>query len=372
MANRSGAVSQAAIGYQGDVATSGANFSTEVVATDRLLFTSGNPKTNRDAIKEDALIGEIGRGTPSQGLETSEDSINAYVPYTHKGGAGNLISSDMLIAAIMGGATWDAVNSTWQMTFSNLSLPAITVGYFFGTVTAGQLRMALGFMPTSMELSCELTTGDAAKLTVSIDGIAYGTTSSSSTNTKSAIDGIDHLGHSNILAHQMVWYLSDDLSDALATADKVIVKKFALKVDRALESEAYGTPDATHVDAKKILPPIVDDRRDVTLTLEIPRYEDETYRNFEVNADMLQGKVLFTDGTNQFNIFFPNIYVDDTDVPLDGAGAFKQTLSCLLSKRDATQLADGIMTFSDGTTDIDDEFGIEIKNDRTTSDSPLG
>lgn len=189
-------------------------FSSEAAATDRILLTSGSPKKTFEQIQEEALTGNVGRGAPEQGLATSTDTLDCTVPFTLKDGD-DFISADALIAAFMGENNY---SSPWnEIVFNDLSVYALTLAYIFGTATAGRLKVFTGAIPTSMELSCELS----GKLSASFDYVGYDAGDTDGTNSKSDIDSIPHIGHTNAMGHYMEFFLTDDLSDSLANSDRL-------------------------------------------------------------------------------------------------------------------------------------------------------
>lgn len=364
--NRSGAVSQLAVGVQGDIASDASNFldTAEAVATDRILFTSGNPNKTAEMIQEEALNGEIGRGTPERGLEESVDSIDCIVPYTYKDT--DFISTDALIAAFMGAETFEGDTSEMtQITLSDSSIYALTLAYIYGTVSSGQLVIAQGAVPTSMEISCEM----AGKLSASFDFVGYDIAYSTndSTNSKSAIDSIPHIGHTNAMGHHMTFRIQST-DGSLGDTEKKKISSFTLSCDKNFDTDSYATTDnSNHTNAQKIIAPIVDGRRDSTLEFEVPRYDAQTYIDWMNGGTPLNGDITITDGTDTIQIYMPNIVIDNVDKPIDGSGAITQTVSALLSRRDVEFLSDGNMQFSDTSTNIDKEFAIELDNDRSAA-----
>ena len=368
--NRSGAVSQVAVASQGDAAGTYSNFTTEVEVTDRLLLSSGNPKKTAEMIQEEALTGEIGRGTPERGLEVSEDSIECMVPYSHESGT-DFISTDTLIAAFMGNNNLGDTGDYNICQLSDSAIYALTLAYVYGTPADGQLKVLTGAIPTSMELSYDIS----EKLQASFDFAAYDFgDSADSTNTcgkETGVDAIPHIGHSNIMGQHATFRIASD-STALEEDDQLTVRSLTLSIDKNYDTDTYGTPENSgHTDPQKILLPIVDGRRDVTLEFEIPKYEAETFITGKDAGTSYHADLKFTDGTNNFNIYMPNIVVEDVDIPMDGSGRLTQTVSCILGRRDSDLLSDGEMTFSEqldeADVNVDKEVGIEMNNDRTAA-----
>lgn len=363
MTNRSGAVSQMAVASQGDAASSYANFTTEAEVTDRIPLLSGNPKKTAEMLQEEALMGEIGRGTPVRGLETTEESLECKIPYTYKDT--DFISVDTLIAAFMGNNTWGSTNSYNLCQLSDSAIYALTLAYVFGTPANGQLKVLTGAIPTSMEISYSIN----EKLGVSFDFAGYDYGASDGTNSVgdgTGVDAIPHIGHSNILGHHATFRISS-ADSALSASDQVAINSFTLSAEKNFDTDTYGTPeDSGHTDAQKIMLPIIDGFRDVSLEFEIPKYEAETFITGKDNGTSFHADLQFTDGTDEFNIYIPNLVIEDDDVPMDSPSRLTQTISAILGRRDSNVLSDGNMTFSDdSSTDVDKEFGIEMSNDRT-------
>ena len=368
MGNRSGAVSQAAVGLQGDISSDLSNFTTEAASlTDRILIDSGNPNKSYDPIQEEALTGNVGRGTPVNGLAETTDSVEGKMPYTYKDT--NFISSDMILAAAMGGNTSYSDTDTPfynQLTISDLEIYALTLGYIYGTANSGVEKYMTGAVPESVEISCSLD----GKLTISADFVGYDVvTNDINTSTANySIDSIPNIGHTNALGQQMVFQIGEVSSGSVA---QYKVSEFTLSYERQLDTDTYATPDGSnHTDSQSIVAPVVDGRRDVSLDFEIPRYESTQFEMWDENSTELCGTIKISVGSETYKkIIMPNIYIENADVPLDGPDSITQSVSAILGRNENLGSSIEEVTFTDGGTGtaVQNEFGVELVDDRTAT-----
>lgn len=149
---------------------------------------------------------------------------------------------------------------------------------------------------------------------------------------------------------------------ALDADDQINVSQFRLTFDNALSELDFATPlnGASSLDP---LEPIRSGKRNVNLEITVPRYSADTiFTAYNANTAQ-QFDLKFTSGTNEFNIFLPNVRIENPGAPIASAEFIQQTYT-LKALSNENGAINGDMTF-ESANDINFEIGIETQNERT-------
>jgi len=155
-----------------------------------------------------------------------------------------------------------------------------------------------------------------------------------------------------------------DLGSPLAAANQINISSFTFSVNNMLTDPEFATPKSGE-DPLYTLEPIRVAKREVSLKLTIPRYEsDAVFSAFKGNTAK-QCDLKFTSGTDQFNIFLPNLRIDEPAAPVSGPEIIQSTFT-LVALDNNNGAINGDMEFTSGDV-IVYEYGIETKNARTAA-----
>ncbi len=341
-------------------------YETAVDATDKVLFLSEGIQIEDEFINHEYLYG--GAGTPDTDLVFTPvvGPVEAVIPYTEKNGSA-FVSTDSLIALAMGTATWVAAQTNNTVTFAdNLEVNgtvAVDKGINSG---AGAVWESIGTMINAMTISGSAGEFISASFEVQSKQLKIASTQNTPTEMLALPDDIPSL-----LSFSDLTFRIGDQANALGAGDNTGISSFTLSINNNLSEPQQSTPAASlidaaadtyvHSDAKQPIKPRRNGFRECTLEITMPRYEADTFLDFRSNETNLQAQFTFTDGTNSFWIYLPNLKITAVSAPIAGAEAIEQTitLTCLRYN------SHGYMTFQDGSTTDDGEVWIEMSNERT-------
>jgi len=334
-------------------------FRTALDATDRVpLLSEGIDFEYTDALHE-YLHGSAGIPGMERLFEPVLGSVDMLVPYTVKNTT--FVSASLPLALGMGTCTWDAGQGSNRITF----LDQLNV---FGTFawnkwkTAGDVMEAIGVFIKSFTLTA--TVDQPLKLTCEV--IAYdlkrqaGTTVNQYSELTALATDVPDL----VLFRHFIFRVGNQ-AGVMADADRHGIESFTLTVDNNLTDPEQSTIDNTssHTDPMHMIQPERNGFRTVTLEVVLPRYGDDTFFDHITSEDDLQGDLLAThpSSSEEFDIIFPYLKLDDVKAPVEGPNALKQTLSFKALERNSNS----DMTFSDGSTTDVGEVWFETDDDRT-------
>ena len=396
-------------------------FETAVGATDKGLLISEGIKDTPAFVDHDYLQG-VARIVDTQNVfNPAGGSIELAMSYTAISGAA-FVGASLLIAAAMGTCAWSATPKSNQITLLDDLNIFLTLAFFKGLT--GITWESVGTMVNSMTLGCaagesmkatfELITGELVKNTAEVNGIVDSASSTQITATASifvsgdvgkyihigteariisvvnasdtitvtpafsstpskndtfVITAINSEGSLDLLPdtipelmtfNQMTFRIGDH-SDALGDGDRVCISSFELSLNNNLTSDEQASPCAENSDAKTQIQPVRNGFREVTLSIEMPRYNADTFQTWKAANTALQSDIIFTDGTSSFKIFLPNLEIIDSGAALAGAGAVKQTVTF----KALAWISTSDLTFTDGSTTNAGELWIETIDGRT-------
>jgi hypothetical protein len=331
---------------------------TAVAATDKIPLLSESIEVQPQLVDHDYLD-SFASGKKQNGvLYAPAGSFESYVPYTVKNGT-KFVSIDVLLGLLLGKNSGfvAGTGASYLRILPEDDLAVFgTLGIYKGISASAAVEL-LGMMINSGTISGNA--GEAIKASFEVQGKQLKKASTTNTGTTLAALPTDL---ANLLLFSHLTFQLGDQADALANGDKLGISAFTISVNNNLTSAEQATPDSTHTDATQPLQAIRNGFREVTLDITIPRYVAETLWTAK-NADTgYQAKFAFTDGTDEFNIYFPNLHIQTTEDAMSGAGALQQTVSFKALRYNS----DCPMEFGNGTTTTDDsEIWLELKNDRT-------
>ena len=91
--------------------------------------------------------------------------------------------------------------------------------------------------------------------------------------------------------------------DALASGDEMCFESFSLELDNMLKGDDYCNQQ------RYALEPLRNGKRDVRLTLRLPRYSADTFQDWKANGTLLQADFYFTDGTKTWLLEVPEFKI---------------------------------------------------------------
>ena len=156
--------------------------------------------------------------------------------------------------------------------------------------------------------------------------------------------------------------IADD-ANALAAGDKIKINNFTLSLNNNLSDPTFSTPENSgHTDSSLSEEYERNGFREVTLSIELPRYEADTFLTHLKNDEKLTADIVATDGSDEFSILIPTLKVTDWKGNIDGPDLMPVTVEFMLFLKhpDNTDMA-----FASSNA-ITAEFAIETKNARTT------
>jgi len=114
--------------------------------------------------------------------------------------------------------------------------------------------------------------------------------------------------------------------DALAAGDAVGWESFKFTIKNNLKADDF-TNESVYA-----LEPFRNGKRDVSLEINIPRYENDTYIDWQNNKTKLQADLYFTDGSKTFKLEIPEMLIlsgFDANIPAGGGLIVQQgTFGC--------------------------------------------
>ena len=125
----------------------------------------------------------------------------------------------------------------------------------------------------------------------------------------------------SLALHSDLTVLLSDQTDPLVAGDAVDQESTDFKLVRPQDQKlASGSAN--------IKQPREDGDRDCTLSFTVPRYEADTYKNWEKNKTALQGKLQWYNGTRYRSILLANGRVTGcVEIPTDGDKPYTQKIT---------------------------------------------
>lgn len=259
------------------------------------------------------------------------------------------------IALAMGANAWDAGNGVNQLTFADDLTKNCTIAWEKDV----SVWEAVGVYFPNLTISGEENGFIKAAFDVLPYDLLRGGTTSSANLSGLPTDDVQKLSF-----NEGVFRIGDQ-AGALAAGDKTGIQSFTVSINNNIVGAQQTTPDntASHTDALQTIEPKRNRFRETTLEIVVPRYDADTFLDFEANATHLQADLVFTEtgGSNYKTFFFPNLFITKISASIPGPDLITQTITfqCLLYNSAASDLV-----FADASTDAG-ELWIETKDERS-------
>ena len=191
---------------------------------------------------------------------------------------------------------------------------------------------------------------DTSPATMDLDFVAK--TLTQDTTHRAALAALNDQEKPRLLFHQALVRLGED-DDALASpTDDICVSNFVFTLNENLVVDQRCTTTG-----KDILEPLRHGRRDLTITMTIPRYDSDQLRTWQTGETNLQMDVVFTSGNYSFSMEMPTLRIKDWSALAGDAGIIPVEVTLQAYRNDGnTPMAA-----------ITEEIAIGLSNDRSTA-----
>ena len=338
-------------------------FQTVIDATDKVPFISESIEIENQDLMHEYLYGGAAVRDMQRVFEPVGGTLESVIPYTIKSGA-KFVSASQLIAHAMGTTVWDAGNTANQITFQTNLARFLTIAIDKG-MNAADVWEFIGMMVTGFEISGEA--GELIMLKTDVQGQQLDITTTENTVTELAALPDDL---AVLLTYQHLVLRIGDQAGVLGAGDNYGTSSFSLTVDNVLTDPEQTSPDQSnilgynHSATKQPIQMVRNGFRTSKFEFTLPRYNADTFHNWNSNETSLQATLTFTDpgGSDYFSIFLPHIKINKVSTPVAGQEAVTQTVSCTLLKRNTAS----DLVFANASTD-NGEVWIETSDGRTAS-----
>lgn len=135
-----------------------------------------------------------------------------------------------------------------------------------------------------------------------------------------------------LLIHSDLTVLLGPQTMPLTAGDAVEVSSVEWKLARPMDQLLVSGTDLS-------TEPRESDERDCTLTLAVPRYLADTYKNYALNKTPLQAKLQWTDGSKFRSLLLPNGRImGNVEIPTDGVKAYSQAVTIVFGINEGANL----------------------------------
>lgn len=331
---------------------------TAIALTDRIPLRSEDLSATWEQHMQEALMNNAQRHGMQLGVKMVGGSLVTDLIYTALDG-GDFISADTLLATMMGACTWHADSTSNNL---RVSENVHDYGLTLSIDREGGLWEAVGALVKSGEITCEVN----GKAQATFDVVCYDMVNTGHVNAIAALNALSVQDLSHILGHHMSFQLGTNLEAAPGAVPLVSIGKATINFSRTLSDNEYATPEAAgHTDSAHPIKPIINGFREVTLEIEAPRYEDDTYFDYLMNEDAVQAILSFTRPVApayQMDFYFPNLRVIEHSANIAGESVIPQTVKFQAFLPTA---ASG-QVMEDGAA-VGAEIGISLVNQRTAT-----
>jgi len=229
-------------------------------------------------IEDNSLEGSAGKRASDQGLIELNGALNADIDYYNFGpiwkAAFGVDTSEVYTFEDELG---DMLRMEFEKSVSRWRIDSLKIGSF----------------------SISGNKGDALKL--SLDLLCRSFTRSATAFPAISISNYSRVVFSNTSATARIRI--GDQDNALASGDEMGLESFKIDVDNALKADDYTNQQ------RYCLEPIRGGKRDVKLTIKLPRYSADTFQDWKAAGTKLQADFYFTDGTKTFLIEIPEFII---------------------------------------------------------------
>lgn len=270
--------------------------------------------------------------------------------------AGAIIGNDLLFHAMLGSSAFDTTHNEFSPT---LQLDeSLTIALSKG-VSVWEI---LGAKINTWEISGKAQENIVGSLSL-IGQNLLRTGDAGIVNAAAAIAALNPTNRPTQLAFDDLVFRIGAHGAALANSDRVQISEFSLSGNNNLTEPEWASP-AENGNALLTLEPIRNGKREITLSITVPRYAADTFFT-GLNANTAyQAELLFQfSGTKEVNIYLPNIRVTEGDAPTGGPESITQSFTFQAIRNGSTNTD---MAYTNATA-ITEEIGIETENARTTA-----
>lgn len=334
------------------------SFQTAVAVTEVIPFTSESINRAIEQLASEYLDGSAGRRRITNSVISIGGGLESELVWDEE--TGDPVGLEKLIRGFMGASARDAGNGLNKYYFADtLANESFTIVFN---------KQTSAWEVVSAKVNTMTISGSAGgKCMFSTELIAYNLLRTGDAGITNAIAAVTALSPTNIpqniMFDDMVFRVADQ-DNAIASGDQYKISNFELSGNNSLSESEFSTVDSTHTNNLLTLEPLRNGFRELTLSIEIPRYTSDQFFTWLNNNTALQADLKFSSGSYEFNILLPNIHVaGDPTANIGGAELIKPTINFVALMNNGTNTD---MTFQD-TTAITDEMGIECKSGRSSA-----
>jgi hypothetical protein len=275
--------------------------------------------------------------------------------------AGDIIGLGGLLRSVFGAATWQLTPTTVEYEPSTDLDESATIAF--------EKNVSVWELAGGKFASMEITGNAQGKIQFSFNVTGYQlrrTGDVGIVNTSSTFTGLAPTTNPELIAFDHLIVRVADQGAALDSADQINVSSFTLTFENNLIGSEFATPISTG-DALYTLEPIRTGKRNVTLSLTIPRYTADTvFTDFKANTAK-QADLKFTGASSsyEFNIFLPNVRIEEPVAPVTGPEIVQQTYNLKALDNNAGTINTNMVLASSNV--VQNEIAIETKNARTAA-----
>jgi|GEM_PF-2123425 len=333
-------------------------YGTPVAITELIPFTSESVNKLTEAIESKYLDGSAARKNIVNGAISVDGDFSGELVYDEI--AGDIIGIERLLKGALGDSARDAGNGLnkyymateldnhYTLVFNKQVSAWEGASIKFGTLT---LAGAMG------EDGCTFSIGNLRGHTLRRTGDA------GIINNIAAVTGLSPTNIPSLIKLKDATFRVADQANALASGDQVCINSFELSVDNSISDPEYSTVCSGHTDSDYALEAGRNGLRVCKFKITIPRYDADTFFDFQSADTALQADLKFALGSYEFNILLPYLKVTAPTAPIGGPEMITHEVEFDVLRNGGRNT---YLTFQDSTA-IADEIGIECKSARTSA-----
>jgi len=329
-----------------------ADYDTALAApTDKVPFYSESLVEEIENLPDETLEGTPAVRDLHENFRTNGGTVEVPLLYTELDTTYKSI--DLLIAAAMGTCTWHAGSGTNILSLKDdldvfLTKAILKGSTVFENVGSCENNMTFNF-----------AANDFAK--VSFDSYAKLQRYSGTSFSQAELEGLTNAINKLVPFKQVCFFIGDQV-DALVDADKLGTNAISLALTNGMsEQEQQSCTDGG--DTLYPMQPLRDDFRNADLTFTVPRYANETIKDWADNQTRLQAKIVCTlSASYTITIKMPHIKLMIPEINVGGPEKLVQNVTAKVLKNNGNSFMQTV-----ASTNITNEFVVELKNDRTGS-----
>ena len=266
-----------------------AAWGTVLAVTKAIPFKKEGMKSSFDKIQDQVLRGVAGRHLLTSGNKTFKGPVTCELTYQ---------DLDLLIAIAMGAAGTPSANGDL---YDNIYSLAADISNSF---TLAILKGVSVWEYAGCKIDKLKISGSANNpLDVEFDVVAKDLSRTSATNTAAILNALTVTDSGAKIMFSDLEFKMAAQNTALSGATEIGLSSFDLTLENNLAVDQFDSTGLT------ILQPQRKGVRAVKLTIEMPRYEADTYHDFVANATALHAYLKFTSGNYVFDIHLPKFYL---------------------------------------------------------------